>query len=388
MNVIALAQQLVRLPSVSPMGRELPPDSPVLGERRVSERLVRWGAEAGVETQVQPVHPERDNVVFLLPGERAGVLLWEVHQDTVPVEGMTIDPFGGEIKDGKLYGRGACDVKGSMACMLSALQQLAADDPARRPTLVLACTADEEQGGGGAKVLPQLWERDSRLPRPDGCVVAEPTELDVVVAHKGAVRWRCRTEGRAAHSSGPNLGDNAIYRMGRVVQELDRYHREVLSQAETHPLLGGPTLSVGKISGGVSVNVVADRCEIEIDRRLLPADDPVDAMQQVQRHLADCGLDEQVIHEPPYLQSIALSDEHNQQLAACMSEAARTAGGAGRLIGVPFGTDAARLSPHLPCVVFGAGSIAQAHTKDEWVGLDQLERAAEALRQMALRWGP
>lgn len=368
------------------MGGELPESSEILGEERVTAFLRQWGSERGLPTLVQVVADRRENVVFQLAGERPGVVLWEVHQDTVPVVGMTISPFGGELSSERVYGRGACDVKGTMAAMLAALASLQQEPANRRPTILLACTVDEEHGGPGARALPQLWEQQGKLPCPDGAVVAEPTALDVVVAHKGAVRWRCRTEGRAAHSSSPHLGDNAIYRMGRVVQALDEYHREVLSRAEPHPLLGGPSLSVGTVVGGSSVNVVADSCQIEIDRRLLPAETPADAQRQVCDHLEACGLGEQLVHDPPFLESIALSDRDNGELAERMAAASRAAGGEGRRIGVPFGTNAARLSPHVPCVVFGAGHIDQAHTKDEWVAVDQLEKATEALRALALQW--
>ncbi|MCA9219446.1 MAG: M20/M25/M40 family metallo-hydrolase, partial [Planctomycetales bacterium] len=214
---------------------------------------------------------------------------------------------------------------------------------------------------------------------------------NVVVAHKGVVRWRCRTIGRAVHSSSPENGDNAIYRMGRVVAALERYHREELRGREPHRLLGTPSLSVGLISGGASVNVVPDACVIEIDRRVLPGED----CQAAYRHVVDyvyqqLGEDAaggNVVHEPPYHASGGLSDENNGQLAARLGECARRCGGAGQLIGVPFGTDASHIcAAGVPTVVFGPGSIAQAHTADEWIALDQLHAASEILFDFASGW--
>ena len=379
---VTLLQQLVQLPSVSPMGSPLPENSGVLGERRVTAFLAEWARERGLAVARQTVWPNRENIVILLPGE-AETLLWEVHQDTVPVDGMVIEPFGGDLRDGRVWGRGASDVKGTMACMLSAVERLLAQDKPHA-TLLLACTVDEEQGGAGAIALPQLWQH-GELPQPSAAVVAEPTGLDVVVAHKGVVRWKCRTTGVAVHSSTPHQGDNAIYRMARVVQLLERYHVNVLAEATPHPLLGPPSLSVGVIHGGAGVNVVPDQCEIEIDRRLLPGESPDQAQADVLDYLSqhDAG-DERVIHESPYLKSAGLSDANNAGLAERMSAAAQTVGARGERLGVAFGTDASRLAPHLPCVVFGAGDIAQAHTKDEWIAVEQLRDCTEALVRSAL----
>ncbi len=140
---------------------------------------------------------------------------------------MTIEPFKPEVREGRIYGRGSCDIKGGLAAMLVALARLAAEPPANRPTLVLSATVNEEHGFSGAKAITRLWQQpDSILPhRPIAAIVAEPTLLDVVVAHKGVVRWRLHALGRAAHSSEPHLGENAIYRLAPVLAALERYAR-------------------------------------------------------------------------------------------------------------------------------------------------------------------
>jgi acetylornithine deacetylase/succinyl-diaminopimelate desuccinylase-like protein len=208
----------------------------------------------------------------------------------------------------------------------------------------------------------------------------------VVVAHKGMVRWQCRTFGRAAHSSMPHLGDNAIFRMLPILTALESYHRDVLAKAREHPLCGRPTLSVGTIHGGISVNTVPDRCTIEIDRRLLPEDEPDAAYRHVIDYIAG-SLDETgaIEHLTPMMESRGLSDKANGPLAERFAGAARDVRGHARKIGVAFGTNATAIGQHVPTVVFGPGSIAQAHTADEWVALDQVEQASEILYRFIKR---
>ncbi len=382
-DVVQIAQQLVRIPSVNPMGRELVGNFYLEG--RVTEFLQNLFGQLDVCWERHEALPERENIIARLRrrGNSSGTIMLEAHQDTVPVEGMTIDPFCAEIRDGRLYGRGSCDIKGGMAAMLSAFSKLAIDASPDGPDVVMACTVNEENGFDGAQQLRQLWESGNSevLPAaPDVIVVAEPTSLNVVTAHKGAVRWRCSTCGQATHSSTPELGDNAIYKMGPVLQQLESYATLCREQSDVHPLVGKATLSVGIIEGGLSVNTVPDRCTVEIDRRLLPDEQADKAMADVvdylQRQLPDLALQ----HDRPFLSAPGLSDRHNGQLAESLSKVIRQFGHPGEIIGVPYGTDASTLaSPGVPAVVFGPGDIAQAHTVDEWIDPDQLRSAAEIL---------
>ena len=221
---------LVALPSVNPMGRTV--DGPEFYEYRVTDYLEQLFRRLELPYARQTVEPKRDNIVARLDGqvppERGGPLvLFEAHQDTVPVVGMTIEPWTPAVRDGRMYGRGACDIKGGMAAMLGAVARLADERPKDMPTIVMACTVNEEHGYSGATALTKLWTQGGPIvPRqPDAAIVAEPTELQVVVAHKGVVRWRCQTHGRATHSSQPHLGVNAIFKMRRVLEALERYQR-------------------------------------------------------------------------------------------------------------------------------------------------------------------
>ncbi len=285
-DVVATLEQLVRIPSVNPMGQDA--SGPPYYEQQLTDYLQQFFQQLGVAWQRQRVAPHRDNIVARLDGTGHGILVWEVHQDTVPVDGMTIDPFAPVVRDGRLYGRGACDDKGPMASMLTAFARLAASPPAQLPTIVMACTVNEESGFTGAAALAEVWANgtDSFLSRlPDAVVVAEPTSLDIVVTHKGVVRWSCETWGRAAHSSYPERGANAIYAMGPVITACAEYAQSLRSQPP-HTLLGTPTISLGTIRGGVSVNTVPDRCRVEFDRRLLPEEDPELARQAAIDRLA------------------------------------------------------------------------------------------------------
>lgn len=384
--------ELVAIPSVNPMG--LGRTGPEFLEARVTTYLEQVFQRLALPCLRQTVEPQRDNILARIDGRgrlREQLLLLEAHQDTVPVDGMTIEPWNPQVRDGRVYGRGACDIKGGLAAMLAAVSRVAADPPADLPTILLACTINEEHGYTGATALGKLWSTAPHplVPRrPDAAVVAEPTELDVVVAHKGTVRWRCHTLGRAVHSSRPELGDNAVYRMARVLPVLDRYNREVLPAMAEHPLCGRPTLSVGTIRGGLSVNTVPDRCTIEIDRRLLPGEE-IDAAQQavIEYVRAAVDNDDLVRHDPPHLSATGLADGANAALAQRLLAAAARRVGPKRRIGVPYGTDASAIHrAGVPAVVFGPGCIDQAHTADEWVAVDQIHAAADVYEEF-LRTG-
>jgi acetylornithine deacetylase len=250
------------------------------------------------------------------------------------------------------------------------------------PNIVLSMTCDEEATSLGINHLVGSWSgkmASYRLcpERPDVAIIAEPTLLDIVVAHRGATRWQIKTTGRACHSSRPNEGINAIYRMAKVVRCLEDYAAWLPGSRPAHRLCGPATLSVGLIAGGSSVNVVPDHCVIDIDRRVLPGEDSFHVRTEVIEHLRQ-QLDFELIHEEPYCLSSALGDELNGQLAGSLMRSIEQVVGPRSVIGVPFGTHASRVAAiGIPAVVFGPGDIAQAHTKDEWIAVDELQKATD-----------
>lgn len=387
-NVVELLSDLIAIPSVNPMGREV--SGPEFYEGRLSDYLQHYFSRLGVPHERIQVVPGRDNVIarYDSPGAPLTLLL-DVHQDTVPVEGMTIPPFKPEVRDGRVYGRGACDVKGGMASMLWAFRRLVQERPAGAANVILSCTCDEEATSLGVNDLTKLWSepngRSELLQtRPDASIVAEPTLLHVVVAHRGATRFRIRTAGRACHSSNPTQGINAIYRMATIVTALEEYAAKLPSITQAHPLCGPATLSVGRIYGGTSVNVVPDDCAIEIDRRIVPGEDSAKAVAHLKDFLSSrVSCDFQF--EPPWLDGCTLNDDDNGWLAKSLLEQISRVAGSRQAIGVPYGTHASRISSKgVPSVVFGPGSIDQAHTKDEWVAIDELEKAAEIYFQACI----
>ncbi len=371
-----LLRDLVRLPSVNPMGRPLHGDH--LFEYRVTAYLEQFFRDLGVSFERQSIAPQRDNIVarFEPPGHRT-TLVFEAHQDTVPTDMMTIDPFGGVIENGKLYGRGACDIKGGMAAMLAAFARVVREKPQGASALVMACTVDEEHTFLGVQRLAKTL-------KADGAVVAEPTQMQVVHAHKGVVRWHLHTSGKSCHSSRPELGVNAIYHMARILPHAEEYAKQ-LQATRIDPLLGPATMSVGRIEGGISVNTVPDRCQVEIDRRLIPGEDPHTALEEFRAALASqvpAGISWSC--SDPFLTMPALPPQGDSAVAHKLGQAIDAVLGRHEVLVVPYGTDASTLAAAgVPSVVFGPGDIARAHTCDEWVPLDEVEQASDILYSLA-----
>jgi acetylornithine deacetylase len=384
-----LLRDLVALPSVNPMGRPLL--GPDIYEHRVTTYLEDFFRSLGVPFERQSVAPLRDNILAWTDASVGGTgvspsgttLIFEAHQDTVPTDNMTIEPFAARIENGRLYGRGACDIKGGMAAMLAAFARLVREKPKEAARVVMACTVDEEFTFLGVQRLgaSNLGER---FPSLLGAIVAEPTQLHIVDSHKGAVRWDLTTTGRSCHSSRPEQGVNAIYRMADVLPHIERY-AEDLRASHSDPRLGPPTLSVGRIDGGTSVNTVPDHCRIEIDRRLLPGEKASLALEHLQDYLrrhVDPSV--QLSFSAPWLSAPALSAAGSDELVARLGAAIDSVIGSHCVDAVPYGTDAAPLAESgISAVVFGPGDIARAHTRDEWVPLDEVEQASEILYRLA-----
>lgn len=375
-----LLADLVALPSLNPMGRTVSGDQ--WYEYRVTAYLEQFFRDLGVPYERQTVAPKRDNIIGRFESGGAGkTLMLEVHQDTVPVDNMIIDPFGAKIENGKLYGRGACDIKGGMAAMAAAFARLVREKPAKAKNVILACSVDEEHTFTG---ITKIVESGIKA---DMAIVAEPTQLDIVHAHKGVTRWHLATAGRACHSSAPEQGINAIYRMGHVLVGIEKY-AERLRNSRRDPLLGPPTLSVGRIGGGTSVNTVPDRCTIEVDRRIIPGEDPDKAPEDLLNFLrSEHGIDFPIECEVPWMSLPALSPDLSGDLVKELGSVLDQIRGTHQVHPVPYGTDASSLAQGgIPAVVFGPGDIAQAHTCDEWIDLDQVAQAAEILFEFACRF--
>lgn len=378
-EVIDLLAQLVSIGSVNPMGRELTGDDVL--ETRMGHFLERWFQQEGIPCERQTVEPGRDNIIARLAGGPRTVL-FEAHQDVVPVDNMTIDPWKPEIRDGRLQGRGSCDTKAGMAGMMTAMRRLKTERPAGAPTVIMLCVVDEEhQFRGISKACAVGIQADM-------AIVAEPTELEIVVSHKGVVRWKIITKGVSVHSANRDEGVNAIVRMADVIRALERFHQQVLCQ-RSDPELGHATLSIGCIRGGTSVNTVPDRCEIEVDHRLLPGEDPREYIAEVQTWLNKNGkLEFEPIFGKPWVIGPALRRANDETVIRQLAASCDTVLGHHKMTGVDYGTDAPFIAATgIPTVVFGAGSIRQAHSKDEWVSIDEVVQATEVFYDLLCRVG-
>jgi acetylornithine deacetylase len=383
-TVLPILCDLVSLPSVNPMGRAVP-DGPPYFEGRVSDYLEAFFRDLGVPFERRTIAPGRDNLIarFEPAGGSRRTLLWDAHQDTVPAEGMTVEPFRPVVDGGRVFGRGSCDVKGGMAAMLAAFARLVRERPEGASRVLLACTVDEEYTHTGSSALA------AQGLDVDLAIVAEPTMLQVVNTHKGAVRWKVVTEGVACHSSRPQEGVNAIYRMARVLSVIEPF-ADRLRHSSPDPLLGPPTLSVGRIEGGQSVNVVPDRCTIDLDRRVIPGEDVEGVRQQLREALAEAlGDSVPFSFTEPWVRMPSLSPEGSKHWVEPVRDAIASAlGERPGCTAVPYGTDGGPLAASgIPSLVIGPGDIAQAHTRDEWIAIDQLERAVDVYFALACHLG-
>ena len=365
-SVTELLQALVRIPSVNPTGG---PGTPHTGEQAIADWLADWLRQEfpAARVELRDVLLGRPNVVvrFSDSGGKKPRLLFAPHTDTVSVGGMTVDPFGAELRDGKVWGRGTSDTKGSMASMLWALR--AAKDllPELGYEIWFAGLCSEEAGQHGASAL-------AGEERFEFVIAGEPTGLDAVVAHKGALWLDLTTRGRAVHAAEPHRGDNAIYKMADILRCVRDDIAPVLRGVE-HPLLGFTTISAGTVSGGSKVNIVPDICRAEIDIRYLPGENPLETVSARLRAVcADLEISH-VISKP------MLTDEAHPVIAKL-----RQCGS--RCIGAPWFSDAGVFAQHgMAAIALGPGSIAQAHTKDEFIAVADLEGGVEFFERFLRR---
>jgi acetylornithine deacetylase len=350
------------------------------GEGEIAAYVRRFFEQRGIEVWEQEVFPGRPNVLARLPGlDSNRRIVLEAHTDTVSVKGMTIPPFEPVIRDGKMYGRGSCDTKAGLATMMHALASLKEDGITPSCEVLLAAAVDEEYSYRGVVRLCEGLKADA-------AIVAEPTELRAVIATKGVLRCRIVVHGRSAHSSKPHLGVNAITHMARVIAAIEADNERMAGVQ--HPLVGCGTCNVGVITGGVQVNFVPDRCAIEIDRRLLPGERASDAVSHYRQLLQSLDGITAEVEEPLLLVDEALDTPADAAVVQTATQVLSDMGLNAEPCGVPFGCDASKLSrAGIPSIVFGPGSIDRAHTADEYIELDQVERAFEFQRRFLLSFG-
>ncbi len=362
-DVVSLLQQLVQIPSVNP---DNVPGTPHTGEETLAVFLSGWLESIGASVTLEEVKPGRPNLIArFAPLDGRPRMLFGPHLDTVGVLGMTINPFSGEIRDGKVWGRGACDTKGPMAAMLWSLHENR-NSLAELPIAIdFVAFMGEESGQWGSKQFVRQYGGDYSF-----AMVGEPTGMEIVHQTKGSTWATLRSSGKAAHSSMPENGDNAILKLTRALDTLDRHLVPKLASF-THPGLGRSTLNIGVIRGGSRPNIVPDRAEAEIDIRFTPSLlEHGGALRLLADAIADHELPIEIVnpHENPPMETPA---EHPG-----IQRLLQTGKGT-RLASAPWFSDAAHLSRGgVPSICIGPGSIHQAHTVDEFISIDALRDGA------------
>jgi acetylornithine deacetylase/succinyl-diaminopimelate desuccinylase-like protein len=376
----AILRDLVAIESVNPAypgGRR--------GEGEVARYFADYISRLGLVPKWQEVFPDRNNVwAFVEAPGATRTILFDAHMDTVTLEPVGQAMVEPSIREGRLFGRGACDDKGSLAAMIAMLPALL-DRPDRlKANVIVLATVDEEYNFAGINAFIK------RGPSIDAAVVGEPTDLKVVRAHKGALRWRLTTRGRNAHTSRPQEGVNAIYHMVPVIEAL-RTDLAARLLNRSHPLLGNPTCTVAMIEGGTGFNIVPDSCTIGIDRRVLPNETPEEVIAEIEEVLAavrERHPEIDILVGTPDDKGTGLDTPADDPLVRLAETTVGAVLGNGEAIGVPYGTHASALSAAgVPSIVLGPGSISVAHSPDESVPLEEVGLAAELYARIAFAYG-
>lgn len=373
-QLTALLCDLVAINSINP---DLVPGSP--GESEIAHFIASWLEKAGLEVQILEAAPARPNVVGVARGTGGGKsLILNGHMDTVGTQGM-LHPHDPMVKEGRLYGRGAYDMKGGLAaCMWAGAE---ARKRGLRGDVIVEAVADEEYASLGTQALATRFHADA-------AIVAEFTELQLILAHKGFVWLEVGTEGRAAHGSRPDLGVDAIAKMGRVLVEVEKLD-QALRAKPTHRLLGSGSVHASLIRGGRELSSYPDRCVLSIERRTIPGETPATAQAELQNivdnlHSSDPAFKAVVRTD---LNRLPMEIGDDSDIArAVQSAATEVLGHRAEIAGVPFWTDAAILRQSgIPSLLFGPAG-AGAHAVEEWVDLESVRACGQIYLTTALEF--
>lgn len=379
--VVELLQDMIRIPSVNPQGDA---GTPHTGEAKIAKVIGAILEKMGMEVEFQEVEKDRPNVIGRLKSKHSRYhLLLGPHTDTVSVKGMTIPPFSGELRDGRVWGRGATDTKGPMCSMLVALQQMLAQGKRPEATDIwFAGLMGEESGNDGIEYLMKSDYFPKKGVRMDFGIAGEPTELKVVYRHKGALWLRIRTSGRSCHASIAQKGENAILKMQKVIE----YVQGPLTAA--YAALKDPELSPGgfnvtTIQGGSKINIIPSSCEVEVDHRSLPQEVHQEIIAKVRNDLSDCQVE--VISDRPGLDTPA-DNPYIKKLSDVLGKHSGCVDPKVHLTAVPwFGDCSVMARDGVPAIAYGPGSAAQAHIQDEFIEVGELEKAVEIFREFFIK---
>jgi succinyl-diaminopimelate desuccinylase len=379
-EVVSLLQSLIRTKSINPPGSEL----------EIAKVLFDWFQTYEIQAVVHPFNEKRANLIAHVSAHsskksKLPALAFCGHLDTVPLgdSRWTHDPLSAEISEGRVYGRGAADMKGGLAAMAAALVFLNRRKIKLNRDIYFICTAGEEVDSIGASMLVSsgIFEDIGAL------IIGEPTGLDIAISHKGALWVHVRVPGRMAHGSTPQLGSNAIVNAGRFIEKLVSYQFNI----DKHPLLGNPTVNPGLINGGISVNVVPDSCEVTFDIRTTPGMTHKSVLEDIRTLLIETLNSEEFrdIEIKVVLDRSALSTDINSSFVRMASEVyERISKRPSMLKGMSYYTDASVIVPAtgIPTILLGPGEIDQAHKVDEYVKIEYVLRAMKFYEELAVQF--
>lgn len=381
---IDLLKNMVAIPSVNP-GDRSSYNEKIYSEKNLADFIYKYfkNHEHQFIIERYNVLPERDNILLFTGKniDKATILL-ETHMDTVDVTNMRYAAFHSFLQEGKLYGRGACDAKGQIVSMVAGLEMALEATGGNLPINVcMALVVDEEHLHRGVDNLVKLGIK------PGCAIVGEPTGLLVGSASKGSIRFKIIANGVSAHTSTPDKGKNAIYLMSKIIRIIEeRIEPEVVKNK--HPLCGKSSISVSLIKGGEQVNIVPDHCEIHVDRRLTPGESWEEAYKFIKDNIRDRLSEEEnsrVNYEKPYLIDPYFETDTDSDIVVRFSQVLKQYDLPSQPIGLPFGCDASKITPlGIPTVVFGPGSIEQAHSNNEYIIVKDVVKAAYIYRDLIL----
>ena len=374
-------RDLIAIPSVNPMGREdMPPE--IVGEQAVAEHVAAVLGRLGMDAELVGRGGRTSVVAEAVAGSDCDTMLVASHIDTVPVDGMVIDPFDPVVEGDRILGRGSCDTKAGMAALFEALERVLARGTLARNVIVVGEADEELSSIGVADVMAHLGSR-----KPDWVLATEPTDLRLINAHKGVVHAQVCARGRACHSSDPTAGSNAIVALAKAILAIDEGAQIFSSQP--HPVLGPATLSVGVVQGGQAPNIVPDEARIWVDRRTLPHENPDQVRRQLEEALAAAGVSEEVFVETCSEEKPPLETDVDSVAVRSTADALESVGLATGCGEVAFGTDAGVFArAGIPGVVLGPGSIAVAHTSREFVPMGEVETMVRIFERLLESAGP
>ena len=369
-QVLDLLKQLVRTSSVNPAIDHSQ------DEGAIADLIDKWFRRTGrFSVYEQKVAKGRFNVVAILRGTGRGrSLMLNGHMDTVGTVGMTVKPFTPSIVNGKLFGRGSCDMKGSIAAMIGGMAALAASSKKLAGDVLFTGVVDEEYMSLGTSELIKRF-------RADAAIVGEPTKMNIGVAHKGYAWLEVETIGRPAHGSMPEKGIDAIEKMALLINLLGSIRRKY--NLNRHPLLGVASIHTSTITGGSDWSTVPARCVLDLERRLLPGEDPQDPVEELRKAIKECSRRDKTLKATVRL--IHHADPMQINDAPHISILKKNLSGLGRIVGVPYWTDGSILwnRAKIPTCLFGPGDIAVAHGPAEHVKMEDVLRAARVYAETA-----